>query len=198
LTLGAELNPASQRFERLVLPHLDAAYNLARWLTRKPHDADDVVQESVLRAFAAFPAFHGGDARCWLLKIVRNTCFTWLRKNHLLEQVTAAFDDRLHDVASDAGDPQRLLLGSEDRKKVREAIEQLPVEFREVIILREMEGLSYGQIGAVAGIPIGTVMSRLARGRERLAKLLAVQAGNATREAHRPSSALPQEVRDEL
>jgi RNA polymerase sigma-70 factor (ECF subfamily) len=182
------------RFQGQVLPHLDAAHNLARWLTRKPADAEDVVQEAMLRAFNAFDAFRGGDPRSWLLRIVRNTCYTWLRKNHLMEQVTAAFDDKLHDVASDAADPSAMLLRTEDAQKVREAIELLPVEFREAVVLREMEGLSYKEIAAVADVPIGTVMSRLARARERLGVMLSV----AQNTAAEPTIAQTQEVQGEL
>lgn len=154
-------------FEQVVLPHLDAAYNLARWLTRREHDAEDVVQDAYLRAFNAFGQFHGGDPRCWLLTIVRNTCYTWLGRNR--ERAPAAsFDEALHDVATCASDPQVMLQQHADRDAVRRAVEALPVEFREVLILREFEGLSYQQIAAVADLPIGTVMSRLARARQRL------------------------------
>ena len=162
---------SSERFEQLVLPHLDAAYNLARWLTRKDHDAQDVVQEAYLRAFKAIDQFQGGDARCWLLTIVRNTCFTWMGRNRP-NVPTASLDADLHDSGSDAGDPALMLDKKADRETVRQAIEALPVEFREVLILRELEGLSYQEIARVADVPIGTVMSRLARARKRLQQLL--------------------------
>jgi RNA polymerase sigma-70 factor (ECF subfamily) len=158
-------------FEQVVLPHLDAAYNLARWLTRREHDAEDVVQESYLRAFNAFDQFHGGDARCWLLTIVRNTCYTWLARNRE-RAPTASFDQALHDIATCAFDPQLILERQIDSAALRRAVEDLPVEFREVLILREFEGLSYQQVASVANLPVGTVMSRLARARARLAEAL--------------------------
>ena len=158
-------------FEQVVLPHLDSAYNLARWLTRREHDAEDVVQEAYLRAFNAFDQFHGGDARFWLLKIVRNTCYTWLARNRRREGADS-FDQTLHDVASSEFDPQVILEQQIDSAALRKAIEELPVEFREVLILREFEGLSYQQAASVANVPVGTVMSRLARARARLAETL--------------------------
>ena len=162
-------------FEQVVLPHLDAAYNLARWLTRREHDAEDVVQESYLRAFNAFDQFHGGDARCWLLTIVRNTCYTWLARNR--ERAPAAsFDESLHDVETCAFDPQVILQQQIDRDTLKRAVEDLPVEFREILILREFEGLTYQQMASVANLPVGTVMSRLARARARLAEALGAKA----------------------
>ena len=158
-------------FEQVVLPHLDSAYNLARWLTRREHDAEDVVQEAYLRAFSAFDQFHGGDARFWVLKIVRNTCYTWLARNRRREAADS-FDQTLHDVASSEFDPQVILEQQIDSAALRKAIEDLPVEFREVLILREFEGLSYQQVASVANLPVGTVMSRLARARARLAETL--------------------------
>ena len=157
-------------FERSVLPHLDAAYNLARWLTRNDAAAQDVVQESCLRAFRFHDGFRGDDARAWLLAIVRNTCFTWMQRNRPGQ--TASFDEELHSPASEVASPQEALQRSEDREAVRRAVEELPAEYREAIVLRELEGLSYKQIAAVAGIPIGTVMSRLARARSRLQQVL--------------------------
>jgi RNA polymerase sigma-70 factor, ECF subfamily len=155
------------RFEQIVLPHLDAAYNLARWLTRNDQDAEDVVQEACLRAFKFFGGFYGGDGRAWLLTIVRNTCYTWLRHNRAHE-LTTPFDEAIHDVEYDALNPETLLLHHADQLLLRQALEALPVEAREVIILRELEGLSYKEIGVIADIPLGTVMSRLARARKRL------------------------------
>ena len=152
-------------FEQTVLSNLDAAYNLARWLTRDDGDAEDVVQEACLRAFRFFDSFHGGDSRAWLLTIVRHTCYTWLKKNRAHELV--AFDEELDGVESGA-DPEELLLQSADQQSLRKAVEELPIEFREVIILRELEGLSYKEIASVTGVPLGTVMSRLARARKRL------------------------------
>jgi RNA polymerase sigma factor (sigma-70 family) len=160
------------RFEEAVLPHLDAAHNLARWLTRHGHDAEDVVQEAYLRAYQFFGTFRGADARAWLLAIVRNTCYTWLERNRARGPATP-FDEEKHGGAGPAGDPGALLLRGEDTQLLREALEELPAEFREVIVLRELEGLSYKEIAAISGIPLGTVMSRLARARERLQHSLA-------------------------
>ena len=158
------------RFEQAVLPHLDAAYNLARWLTRDGHDAEDVVQEAYLRALQFFDSFHGTDGRAWLLRIVRNTCYTWLERTR--GRKATAFDEEVHGAAPEAFSPETPLLRQEDQQRVRQALEELPVEFREVLVLRELEGLSYKQIANVADLPVGTVMSRLARGRERLQQLL--------------------------
>jgi RNA polymerase sigma-70 factor (ECF subfamily) len=160
------------RFERCILPHIDAAYNLARWLTRNAHDAEDVVQEACLRAHRFFGGFHGADGRAWLLAVVRNTCYTWLERNRPREPLTP-FDETKHSRADPAASPQGLALRSEDREQLHRAIEDLPPEYREVIVLRELEGLSYKQIAGIAGVPLGTVMSRLARARERLQRGLA-------------------------
>ena len=153
------------RFEDVVLPHLDAAYNLARWLTRNDADAEDVVQEASLRAFKFFGGYHGGDSRAWLLTIVRNTCYTWLEQNRAHE-LTIPFDEELH--GREESNPETRLIEGADRQMLKEALESLPVEFREVVILRELEGLSYKEIAGIADIPVGTVMSRLARARKRL------------------------------
>ncbi len=152
-------------FEQTVVSNLDAAYNLARWLTRDDRDAEDVVQEACLRAFRFFDSFHGGDSRAWLLTIVRHTCYTWLRKNRAHELV--AFDEELDSVETGLN-PEDLLLQNADSQLLRKAVEELPIEFREVIILRELEGLSYKEIASITGVPLGTVMSRLARARKRL------------------------------
>jgi RNA polymerase sigma-70 factor (ECF subfamily) len=163
------------RFEQAVMPHFDAAYNLARWLTRSAEDADDMVQESYLRAFTFFEGFRGGDARWWLFSIVRNTCYTWLRKNRAQELME--FDEAQHSPASNALNPEDLQLRRADRETLREALEKLPAEFREVLVLREIEDLAYKDIAEVTGLPLGTVMSRLSRARRRLQELLAVPAG---------------------
>jgi RNA polymerase sigma-70 factor (ECF subfamily) len=158
-------------FEQAVLPHLDAAYNLARWLTANDHDAEDVVQEASLRALEFFASFRGGDGKAWLLAIVRNTCFSWLERNRP-RQPTTRFDETMHSNNVGSNPPQALLK-SEDRDALAQAIEELPMPFREAIILREMEGLSYQEIARICGVAIGTVMSRLARGRTRLYERLA-------------------------
>lgn len=157
-------------FEETLVPHLDAAYNLARWLTRNDRDAEDVVQEAFLRALRHFHSFKGGDARPWLLAIVRNTCYTWLKQNRFPEEET--IDDNNQPHTEDASDPETLLLRETDRQLLRSALNQLPKEFLEVIVLREFEELSYKQIAEVMQIPSGTVMSRLARARKRLAQIL--------------------------
>ncbi len=159
------------RFEATIMPHLDAEYNLARWLTRNEHDAQDVVQDAFLRAFKFFEGFHGGNSRSWLLSIVRNTTYTWLRKNRRPELATV-FDEEKHDVEDTASNPEVLLLKNADRQEIMKAVEELPVEFREVMILRELEGMSYKEIAGVADVPIGTVMSRLARARKQLQQSL--------------------------
>jgi RNA polymerase sigma-70 factor (ECF subfamily) len=160
------------RFEQAVLPHLGAAYRLARWLTRNDHDAEDVVQEAYLRAYKFFGRFHGEDGRAWLLAVVRNTCYTWL-KQHRAHELMASFDEQVHGTGSDAMNPERLFLQKANAEMLRGALEELPVAYREVVILRELEGCSYKEIAAIADIPLGTVMSRLTRGRERLQQVLA-------------------------
>lgn len=168
----------SRRFQQLALPHLDAAYNLARWLSGNAGDADDVVQEAFVRAFRFFDTFRGENARPWLLAIVRRTWYTeWRRRANSLE--VAPFDDEFDETSafeetcSTYADPQTLLMQGEHARLVHEALERLPVEFREVLILRELEDMSYRDIAVIADLPIGTVMSRLARGRRKLAALLA-------------------------
>lgn len=159
------------RFERAVLAHEDAAYNLARWLTGSAQDAEDVAQEAVLRAFQSFEAFRGTDGRAWLLAIVRNTAYTWLRRNRPRD--LAAHDEELHAESCGALNPETILMLAVDDRRLRQALEDLPVEFREVMVLREMEGLSYKEIAEIAAVPVGTVMSRLARGPRRLQASLA-------------------------
>jgi len=169
-------------FENSVLPHLDAAYNLARWLTRNGQDAEDAVQEACLRAFRFFGSFRGGDARNWLLKIVRNTCYTQLLKNR--PQELATFDEEIHSEKGGSVTPETLLLRSADSQLLRRALEELPMNFREVFVLRELEGLSYREIAEVSNIPPGTVMSSLSRARERLRQSLTnLLSEDAAREA---------------
>lgn len=159
------------RFEALVLPHLPAAYNLARWLTRNDHDARDVVQEAFLRAFRAFHGFRGIEARPWLLAIVRNSGYTWLRARRGFDAAAALQDDDLSDDTgrADLLDPAEVLSRAQDPARVHRALEAVPLRFREALVLRELEELSYREIATVLAVPIGTVMSRLARGRALLA-----------------------------
>ncbi|MFM0393691.1 RNA polymerase sigma factor [Paraburkholderia phytofirmans] len=181
----------SQRFQQMALPHLDAAYNLARWLCGNASDADDVVQEAFMRAFRFFDTFRGDSARPWLLAIVRRTWYTeWRRRSSSHE--TVEFDDTMDDASFDGWsvggtDPQALLIRDEDTKRVHEALAQLPVEYREVLMLRELEEMGYKEIAAVADVPIGTVMSRLARGRRKLAALLMEKQGGGAA-SHRSSA----------
>ena len=160
----------TRRFEAAALPHLDAAYNLARWLLRDEQSARDVVQEACLRAFRYFDGFRGGDARPWLLGIVRNTCFTWLQASgreadHLEFDEERDSGQTLPGFGGAGGTPESLLLEKLEAGRINGAIGKLPPVFREVLILREMEDMSYEEIAQVAGIPVGTVMSRLARAR---------------------------------
>jgi RNA polymerase sigma-70 factor, ECF subfamily len=168
-----------ERFERVVLPFLDDAYTLARYLLRDEHDAQDVVQEASLRAFRYFDGFSGGDARAWLLAIVRNCSLNW-RRRHRADERTVSFIDGV-DVPVDADhEADASSIESSERARVQRAVDALPAEFREVIVLREVQELSYKEISDVAGVPIGTVMSRLARARKRLAVLLGVDARKAS------------------
>ena len=163
----------TKRFEAAALPHLNAAFNLARWLLRDEQSARDVVQEAYLRAFRFFDGFRGGDARPWLLGIVRNACYTWLRDSGC-EAEHVEFDEERDSGANEPGfagagdDPEQVLLHKLESARINAAIEELPPVFREVLILRELEEMSYEEISQVAAIPVGTVMSRLARARERL------------------------------
>ena len=155
----------SKLFEQTVLPHLDAAYNLARWLAGNDHDAQDIAQEACARAFRFIDGYRGGDGRSWLLAIVRNTAYSWLKKNRPAAIVTIHEDElgEIEDQNSAAG-----ALYSADTGALHAALETLPVEFREALVLRELEGLSYKEIAEVAEVPVGTVMSRLARARRQL------------------------------
>ena len=164
-------SPRLTEFERQVLPHLDAAYNLARFLMRNDQDAEDIVQETALRAFRFFDSFRGENSRAWFLSIVRNTAFTALKRNRMDEE-TVVFDEELHGGQIPALDAGIALDRAQDRQTVRAVIEQLPAEFREAITLRELEGLSYKEIADIADVPIGTIMSRLARARRQLQTLL--------------------------
>jgi RNA polymerase sigma-70 factor (ECF subfamily) len=161
----------SQQFEQAILPHLDAAYNLARWLVRSPADADDVVQESFLRALRFFDGFRGGDSRSWILKIVRNTCYSWVRKNRPTE-LAEEFDETIHSGEGSTQDAEGMLVLRAESERMRKALEALPVTFREVLVLREIEELSYKEICDVTAMPMGTVMSSLSRARRRLREQL--------------------------
>jgi RNA polymerase sigma factor (sigma-70 family) len=158
-------------FEQTVLPHLDAVYNLARWLTRDEQDAQDVVQESYLRAFRFFAGFRGGNARAWLMQIVRTTCCTWLRANRPLQEATE-FDANLFPPDSRALNPEEVVLQNHNGAVLRKALEMLPPNFREVLILLELEEMSYREIAEITGMPAGTVMSSLSRARGRLRQAL--------------------------
>ena len=162
------------RFEALVLPHLDAAYNLARWLLRSGADAEDVAQEAMLRSYRFFPGFHGGDVRAWLLQIVRNTCYTWLEKNRRVSD-TVEFEEELH--GNPGPTPEALAIQTDNRERLTRALKSLPPRYREVLVLRELEGCSYKEIAAITSIPIGTVMSTLSRARHQLQLALAGSAG---------------------
>lgn len=153
------------------MPHLDAAYNLARYLMRNDYDADDAVQDACLRALRHFGGFRGGDGRVWLLKIVRNACYTRLRRGRTRE-LEAEFDDELASPESEAANPETLALRNAEAGALARTLEQLPEEFLEILVMREMEGLSYKEIADVTALPIGTVMSRLARARKRMQRLL--------------------------
>ena len=161
-------------FEAAMLPHLDAAHNLARWLLRNEQDAQDVVQEAYLRAFKSFGGFHGSNGRAWLLTIVRNTSYTLLKKNRVVD-FTTPFDEEIHVTAHESASPATILEHSEDADLITEAMDELPAEFREIVVLRHQEGLSYKEIADIAQIPPGTVMSRLARARAKLKEYLAAR-----------------------
>ena len=168
------------RFEEIALPHLRAAYNLARWLVRNDQDAEDVVQEAYLRALKFFEGYRGGESRTWLLTIVRNTSYTWLQRNRARE-LTDSIDETHEEVMLDFDNPELQLMHDADAQMVREGLAELPLEFREVMVMRELEELSYKEIATIADLPIGTVMSRLARGRKRLHSLLATRMGVETK-----------------
>lgn len=172
--------PAEARtFEQLMLPHLDTAYNLACWLLRDPQDAEDAVQDACLRAYRAFDRFRGTDGRAWLLAIVRNTCFSALRqKRRKPEEVV--FEEELHGSTEDPAEANAVAWQEVKSDLLRQALERLPAEYREVVVLHEIEGLAYREIADVADIPIGTVMSRLARARRKLQSEILILTGEAS------------------
>ena len=165
-------NPHGASFEEVVLPHLDAGYRLARWLTRNEHDAEDVVQDASLRAFRYFRTFAGGNGRAWFLQIVRNTCHGSRRR---MDTPSDSFDEERHSEHRPGSDPEELMVRSDDVVLLQEALRDLPHRFRELLVLRELEGLSYRELADVLGIPIGTVMSGLSRAREALRHSIGVQ-----------------------
>jgi RNA polymerase sigma factor (sigma-70 family) len=170
--LSRSMNPAElKRFEHTFLPHMSAAYNLARWLTRSDADAEDVVQEAYLRAVRFFGSFRGENSKAWLLAIVRNAGYTCLQRSQA-QGPTTPFDAQIHDVEDGGQGPEMDLIRSATRQELLDALEGLPVEFREALVLRELEGLSYKEIAEVSGLPMGTVMSRLTRARRRLRQIL--------------------------
>jgi RNA polymerase sigma factor (sigma-70 family) len=182
LTTVRTMDPARKLalFEQTVIPHLNAAYNLSRWLTRNSQDAEDVVQQSYLKAFSSFETFHGNgvdEARAWLLTVVRNTCFTWLRKKGT--QPLTEFDEQLHSPDDLTPDGESILLNRAALSSLNGCLEALQPEFREAIVLRELEELSYKEISEIVRVPVGTVMSRLARARKRLQGCMGIAQGVA-------------------
>jgi RNA polymerase sigma-70 factor (ECF subfamily) len=163
---GGRGDPTPPEFEQLFLPHLDAAYNLARWLLRNDQDAEDAVQEAYLRAYKAYSRFRGGDGKAWLMTILRNVCFTMIKKLKSHEALEP-FDEEIHQAAGQSA-LREAFRQKANAETLQSALEKLPDEFREIIVLHDLEGLAYKQIAAAIGIPIGTVMSRLARARGRL------------------------------
>ena len=161
---------ATDSFEAIILPHFDAGHRLARWLMRDEHDAEDVVQEASLRALRYFRTFAGGDARAWFLRIVRNTCYGWRRYGY--HAATDSFDEEQHSGARPQSDPETLLLQTDAAASFARALRSLPDPFHHLLVLRELEGLSYRELSDVIGIPIGTVMSRLSRARVALRRAL--------------------------
>ncbi|OWT77291.1 MULTISPECIES: sigma-70 family RNA polymerase sigma factor [unclassified Achromobacter] len=173
---------SAQRFERLVLPHLDSAFNVARWLTRNDQDAQDVVQEALLRAFRFSGGLRGDDGRAWLLSIVRNTFRSWYAENRKHAGESTEFEDEEHSgrhadpvtgLTPEEHGPEAMFIRAQNQRRVHDALSLLRLEYREVIVLRELEELSYKEIAMILDIPMGTVMSRLGRGRQQLAALLA-------------------------
>src|SRR5436190_224987 len=173
---GAAQEHELASFEAIMLPHMDAAHNLARWLLRNEQDAQDVVQEAYLRAFKSFGGFHGSNGRAWLLTIVRNTAYTLLKKNRAVD-LTTTFDEEIHASGYESSSPVTILEHAEDAELIKNAMNELPAEFREILTLRHQEELSYKEIADIVKIPTGTVMSRLARARAKLREYLSARIG---------------------
>ena len=189
--MSKEPDEIGQNFDEVVVPHLDAAYRLARWLMRDDPDAEDAVQEASLRAFRYFRTFVGGNGRAWFLRIVRNTCAGW--RGHRFQASTDPFDEEQHSKTQQPMlDPETLLLQADGLRLLERAMGNLPVRFRELLVLRELEGLSYRELGEVIGIPTGTVMSGLSRARQALGRALS----NELRQARTPTNTLSREEAD--
>lgn len=182
--------PNEETFEAVVIPHLDAGYRLARWIMQNDHDAEDVVQEASLRAFRYFRTFTGGNGRAWFLRIVRNTCHDWRGRQ---QHVTDLFDEERHSDTSPAADPEVLLRQTDAASAIERALDQLSRRAREVLVLREMDGLSYRQLAAAMDMPLGTVMSTLSRARQAVRGALS---GHHERPARRAAPSSEQEERD--
>ena len=166
------MNPpadTAETFDTAVLPHLDAASRLARWLLANEHDAEDVVQEACLRALRYFSTFSGGNSRGWFLRVVRNTCYDW---HHTRQLATDVFDEAQHTATSRSIDPETLTLQAADVALMEQAMRDLPARFRELLVLRELEGFTYQELADVLGIPIGSVMSGLSRARQAFRRAL--------------------------
>jgi RNA polymerase sigma factor (sigma-70 family) len=168
---------ANARFAEVVLPHLGDAYALARWLTGNPADAEDVVQDGCLRAFRGIAGFTGGNARAWALTIVRHTAYLWMRKNRptailMVEDLEAVEREQANSTTAESATPESALIAKTERKRLEAAIAALPAPFRETLVLRDIQGLSYREIAEVTRVPVGTVMSRLARARGRLMQIV--------------------------
>jgi RNA polymerase sigma-70 factor (ECF subfamily) len=170
----------AETFETVVLPHLDAAYRLARWLIANEHDAEDVVQDACLRALRYFPTFSGGNSRAWFLRVVRNTCYDW--HSHTRQLATDVFDEEQHSGAMRTSDPETLTLQAANVALIEHAMRDLPARFRELLVLRELEGFTYQELADVLGIPIGSVMSGLSRARHAFRRALETRLKQTDRE----------------
>jgi RNA polymerase sigma-70 factor (ECF subfamily) len=169
----------AETFDTAVLPHLDAAYRLARWLIANEHDAEDVVQEACLRALRYFPTFSGGNSRAWFLRVVRNTCYDW---HHTRQLATDVFDEEQHSATTRPIDPETLTLQAANVALIEHAMRDLPARFRELLVLRELEGFTYQELADVLGIPIGSVMSGLSRARQAFRRALETKLKQTDRE----------------